>query len=50
MCVCACVWGGGAKEQCVKDIFFGGGGTGWHVCGFLFNLSKVTENAIITIK
>jgi len=27
--------------------FFLGGGNG---CGFLFNFSKVTENAIITIK
>ena len=33
-----CVWGGG-----------GGGGRG-HACGFPFNFSKVTENAIITIK
>ena len=38
----------GAKEECVKEIFFGRGGG--HACGFLFNLSKVTENAIITIK
>ena len=33
------------------NFFFGGGG--WvrgHACGFLFNFSKVTENAIITIK
>ena len=37
-----------AKEECVKEIFLGGGGG--HVCGFLFNFSKVTENAIITIK
>ena len=28
-------------------FFFLGGG---HACGFLFNFSKVTENAIITIK
>ena len=27
-----------------------GGGGGGHACGFLFNFSKVTENAIITIK
>ena len=33
---------GGAKEECVKEIFFWGGG---HACGFLFNFSKVTENA-----
>ena len=33
-------------------FFWGGGGGlgGWHACGFLFNFSKVTENAIITIK
>ena len=24
--------------------------SGGHACGFLFNFSKVTENAIITIK
>ena len=30
--------------------FFWGGGVGGHACGFLFNFSKVTENAIITIK
>ena len=31
--------------------FFGRGGRGvGHACGFLFNFSKVTENAIITIK
>ena len=23
----------------------GPGGGGWHACGFLFNFSKVTENA-----
>ena len=28
----------------------GGGGGRGHPCGFLFNFSKVTENAIITIK
>ena len=38
--------GGGAKEECVKEIFLGGGG---FACGFLFNFSNVTENAIITI-
>ena len=32
---------GGAKEECVKENFGGGG----HACGFLFNFSKVTENA-----
>ena len=31
----------------MKEIFFLGGG---HANGFLFNFSKVTENAIITIK
>ena len=36
---------GGAKEECVKENFFGGGGWGGHACGFLFNFSKVTENA-----
>ena len=34
---------GGAKEECVKEIFFfGGGGAGaggGHACGFLFNFS-----------
>ena len=41
-----------AKEECVKEIFFWGGGGegGRHACGFLFNFSKVAENAIITIK
>ena len=39
--------GGGAKEECVKEIFFLGGG---HACGLLYNFSKMTENAIITIK
>ena len=34
---------GGAKEECVKENF--GGGRGGHECGFLFNFSKVTENA-----
>ena len=33
----------GAKEECVKENF--GGGRGGHACGFLFNYSKVTENA-----
>ena len=33
----------------MKEIFFGGG-EGEHACGFLFNFSKVTENAIITLK
>ena len=35
-----------------EGIFFLGGGAGGrgHACGFLFNFSKVTENAIITIK
>ena len=35
---------GGAKEECVKEIFLGGGAGGGHACGFLFNFSKVTEN------
>ena len=35
----------------MKFVFLGGGGGGGgHACGFLFNFSKVTENAIITIK
>ena len=34
---------GGAKEECEKENF--GGGGGGHACGFLFNFSKVTENA-----
>ena len=34
---------GGAKEECVKENFFLG--PGGHACGFLFNFSKVTENA-----
>ena len=33
----------------MKEIFFWAGG-GAHACGFLFNFSKVTENAIIMIK
>ena len=32
----------GVEEECVKENFFLGGG---HACGFLFNFSKVTENA-----
>ena len=38
---------GGAKEECVKENFFflGRGGGGGHACGFLFNFSKVRENA-----
>ena len=42
----------GAKEECVKEILGGAGGGGGGVAcyGFLFNFSKVTENAIITIK
>ena len=35
----------GAKEECVKENLGGGGGRGGHACGFLFNFSKVTENA-----
>ena len=35
---------GVAKEECVKETFCEG--RGWeHACGFLFNFSKVTENA-----
>ena len=35
----------------MKEFFFwGGGGAGGLACGFLFNFSKVAENAIITIK
>ena len=41
--------GGGAKEECVKEFVLGGAGGG-NACGFLFNFSKVTENAVITIK
>ena len=33
-----------------EGIFFFWGGGGQHACGFLFSFSKVTENAIITIK
>ena len=29
----------------MKEKFRGGGGAGGHACGFLFNFSKVTENA-----
>ena len=32
-----------------EGIFFWGGGGGRHACGFLFNFSKVTENAVMTI-
>ena len=32
------------------NFFFWGGGAGGHACGFLFNFSEVTDNAIITIK
>ena len=35
---------GGATEECVKEIFWGGQGGG-HACGFLLNFSKVKENA-----
>ena len=42
--------GWGAKEECVKANFWGAGMGGGHACGFLFNFSKVTDNAIITIK
>ena len=30
---------GGAKEECVKENFGGGGPGGGHACGFLFNFS-----------
>ena len=37
---------GGAKEECGKENFLGGPGEGGgYACGFLFNFSKVTENA-----
>ena len=39
-----------AKEDMREGIFFFWGGGGQHACGFLFSFSKVTENAIITIK
>ena len=29
----------------MKEFFWGGGG---HACGFIFNFSKVADNAIIT--
>ena len=29
----------------MKENFLGGRGGGEHACGFLFNFSKVTENA-----
>ena len=29
----------------MREGKFGGGGAGGHACGFLFNFSKVTENA-----
>ena len=34
--------------MCEEILFFGWGGG--HACRFLFNFSKVTENAIIMIK
>ena len=34
----------------MREGNFGRGGRGRDACGFLFNFSKVTENAIITIK
>ncbi len=40
--------GGAAKEEWVKETL--GGGRRGHACGFLFNFSKVMENAIIMIK
>ena len=33
----------------MREFFLGGAGGRGHACGFLFNFSKVTENAIITI-
>ena len=36
--------GRGSKEECVREMFLGRGGWG-HACEFLFNFSKVTENA-----
>ena len=40
---------GRAKEECVKEIFWGGGAGGGvgMLVDFFFNLSKVTQNAII---
>ena len=40
-------WGGG--EAKLDEFFFGGGGRG-NAWEFLFNSSKATENAFITIK
>ena len=42
--------GGGAEEERVGEMFFLGGGRGGRAWEFLFNFSKVTENAFITIK
>ena len=36
---------GGLKKNARRKIFGGGGPGGGHACGFLFNFSKVTENA-----
>ena len=50
-------WAGGGLKKNAWRNFFGGRGGGWggraggrHACRFLFNFSKVTENAVITIK
>ena len=40
--------GGEGSRRMHEGNFLGGGG--WRACGFLFNFSKVTENAIMTIK
>ena len=42
----AVTYWGGLKKNAWRNFF----GRGEHACGFLFNFSKVTENAIITIK
>ena len=46
-------WAGTAQqvfELGVGGLKIVGGEGGGHACGFLFNFSKVTENAIVTIK
>ena len=40
----------GTKKECVKEMFFFGGEGGGACLWILFNFSKVTENAIMTIK
>ena len=36
---------GGLKKNARRKILRGGPGGGGHACGFLFNFSKVTDNA-----